>query len=379
MKWRRSRGQADGAWVDEGVVGAGEMTAGDRVGGWSMSSGGAANRASVARWAAWSVIVAGPVLGVMALLSAASAVGRVVPHAVSSAAAPTAAPTGTGPAGFAELYVSAFLTAGQGDQDVVAQFWPGARQAPFEGKSGARQVTQAAAVRAVAAGAGLWSVTVGARVTERGAMPTAGDPSPTTADGGGGGGARSGAATLRYFQVLLAAAGNGAAGPWGFTALGAPAEVAAPQSVTPPQLVYGPAQPASTTDPRAQTVHDFLMAYLTGTPGGLERFVSPGVAMAPVTPAPYSSVVVDTIAAAGDGVQSRDPEQVPADGARQHLLASVLATGRDGERVPLEYAVTLTTRAGRWEIASLDLGPLPAQPAANAVPGEPSPAAPSTP
>ncbi|MGW5355283.1 conjugal transfer protein [Streptomyces sp. NPDC004031] len=369
MKWR-STGRTDGAWADESVVGAGEMAVGDRIGGWSMSSGGAANRAAVARWAAWSVIVAGPVLGVTALLSAASAVEHVVPRTVSSAAA-TAAPAGTGPAGFAELYVSAFLTAGP---DEVAQFWPGARQAPFEGKPGARQVTQAAAVRTVAVGAGLWSVTVGARVTGHGGPPTATAPSRTTADAGGG--SRSGPPAVRYFQVLLAAAGNGSAGPWGFTALGAPAEVAAPQPVTPPQLVYGPAQPASTTDPRARTLHDFLTAYLTGAPGGLERFVSPGVAMAPVTPAPYSSVVVDTIAAAGDGTQGRDPEKVPADGARQHLLASVLATGQDGDRVPLEYAVTLTARAGRWEITSLDLGPLPAQPAANAVP---SPATPSAP
>jgi hypothetical protein len=51
---------------------------------------------------------------------------------------------------------------------------------------------------------------------------------------------------------------------------------------------------------------------------------------------------------------------VPKDGACQQVLVTVRATGRDSNRVPLAYAFTLTARAGRWEITSLDPAPVSA-------------------
>ncbi|SEG85671.1 Conjugative transposon protein TcpC [Actinacidiphila yanglinensis] len=356
MKWRRRQGNA--TWVDEGVVGAGEMTPAGDVGGWSMTSGAAANRAALVRWAVWGVIVAGPLLGVAALFSAASAAGA--PGRSSTVqAAPSADPSGTGPAGFAELYVSAYLSAGQGDQSSLAVFWPGAAQAQFDGEPGARQVTQVAAVRTVPAGGGLWSVTVAAQVIEPDA-PATSTPAPGSSGGGGDGGQGPG---LRYFQVAVAAAGADATGPWAYSALSAPAEVAAPEAAAAPRLVYGPSQPAAPQDARAQTVQQFLTAYLTGSDGGaLDRFLSPGARMVPVAPAPYTSVDVEDIAAAGDDTGAgADPAAVPSSGAQQQVLVTVRATDRDGTHVPLAYAFTLTARAGRWEITSLDPGPLPAQ------------------
>lgn len=369
MKWRRG-GAVDAQWADEGVVGAGERAATIDVGGWTSTVAGAANRAAVARWAAWAVIVAGPVLAGLAVLSAASAVGTAGPAVVQPVAA--TAPAGTGPAGFAELFVSAFLSAGQGDQSELAVFWPGARDAQFDGAPGDRQVTQVAAVRTTFVGGDVWSVVVGARVIEPDAPAT--PPSDT-----GSGQAQDGG--LRYFQVSVASVGGDTAGPWAFSALSAPAEVAAPAPATGPRLVYGPAQPAASSDARVQTVQQFLTAYLAGAGGGLDRFLSPGVQMAPVAPAPYTAVEVETIAGAGDGGSGASASGgVAGDGARQQLLATVLATGRDGNRVPLAYALTLTPRAGRWEITSLDPGPLPAQPTATSAPAaEPSSAtAPTT-
>lgn len=347
MKWRRSQGNAK--WIDEGVVGAGEMDPTGEVAGWSMSSGAAADRAALVRWVAWAVIVSGPLLGGLALLSSAVSAGAAAPAVVQQA---PAVPAGTGPAGFAELFVSAYLSAGQGDQNALAVFWPGAKQEIFEGTPGARQVTQIAAVRIVAVSGGLWSVTVGARVIEPDAQPAA-TPGSTAGPGS------TPEPGLRYFQVAIASVGDHTAGPWAYSALAAPSEVAAPATVRVPKLAYGPLLPAGSDDARAQTVEQFLTAYLTGAGGGaLDRYLSPGVRMDPVTPAPYSGVAVDQIATGADSTSGA--ASVPKDGACQQVLVTVRATGRDSNRVPLAYAFTLTARAGRWEITSLDPAPVSA-------------------
>jgi hypothetical protein len=197
----------------------------------------------------------------------------------------------------------------------------------------------------------VWSVTVGVRVVEPDAQPA------SSAVGVGGG-----QPALRYFQVPVASAGEHTAGRWAYSALSAPAEVAAPTLAPAPALAYGPLQPASPGDARAQTVQQFLTAYLAGsTDGGLDRYLSPGTVMQPVTPPPYTAVEVEEIAAAGP--DANDPSatgRVPVDGSRQQVMVTVRATGRDSDRIPLAYAFALTARAGRWEITSLDPAPLPA-------------------
>ncbi|MCM2424153.1 conjugal transfer protein [Streptomyces sp. RKAG293] len=348
-RWRRSERVVDPEWVEEGVVGEAEWDASPVVGGWSMTSGAAANRAALARWAAWAVIVAGPLLGVGALLSIPASAGSTVPSAAVQPSAP--APAGTGPAGFAELFVTQYVSAGEGDQSALAAFWPGARSVNFEGAPGRRQVTQIAAVRTIALGGGLWSVTVGARVIEPDARPTTTGTAGTPAAAGPG---------VRYFQVALASSGESAAGvPFGYSALAAPAEVAAPGQAAAPQLEYGVMKSAAASDVRVQTVGQFLTAYLAG--GDLTRFLTPGVQMTGITPAPYTAVAVDQIAAAGLGADGDTAgSRVPDDGTRQDVLVTVRATGGDGTRTPLSYALSLTARAGRWEITALNAAPVPA-------------------
>ncbi|MCZ4125443.1 conjugal transfer protein [Streptomyces sp. H39-S7] len=348
-RWRRSERVVDPEWADEGVVGEAEWDTSPVVGGWSMTSGAAANRAALARWAAWAVIVAGPLLGVGALLAIPASAGSTVPSAAVQPSAPAPA---VGPAGFAELFVTQYVSAGEGDQSALAAFWPGARSVTFEGAPGRRQVTQIATVRTIPLGGGLWSVTVGARVIEPDAHPTS-----TSAAAGPRAAAGPG---VRYFQVALASSGEAAAGvPFGYIALAAPAEVAAPGQVAAPQLEYGVMQAAAASDVRVQTVGQFLTAYLAG--GDLTRFLTPGVQMTGITPAPYTAVAVDQIAAAGLGSDADSAgSQVPADGTRQDVLVTVRATGGDGTRTPLSYALSLTARAGRWEITALDAAPVPA-------------------
>ncbi|AEM88732.1 hypothetical protein Strvi_9481 (plasmid) [Streptomyces violaceusniger Tu 4113] len=311
---------------------------GTEAGGWQMSTGARANATVLARWFAWAVICAGPILGLLAWLSAAAAVDAVPPPRPR---AQHAEADGAGPSGFAELYVSAFVAAGEGDQDQLAPYYPSAGQLQLDGKSGRQTATQTTAVRVRQTASGAWSVTVAARLGPKGGEKEDG--------------AKSGA--LRYFQVpVLASAGGDGSGAEDYVAATLPAEVAAPGGQPrQPQLGYGPERAAVPGDTRAETARDFLDAYLTGS-GELDRYLAPGLHMEPVRPAPYREVEVEYLAVAGE--ESAGPATgVPANGTRQRLLVQIRATGDDRVPVPLSYALTLTARAGRWEIAALDATP----------------------
>ena len=137
-----------------------------------------------------------------------------------------------------------------------------------------------------------------------------------------------------------------------------PAEVTGPPSAHTPALAYGPMRQASPSDPRTKAVTEFLTSYLTAS-GDLERYLAPGTHLSGLRPAPYTGLAVDQFAISGD---QETQQVVPADGTTVRLLASVRATDHTGTRRPLTYALTLTSRAGRWEVASLDAAPATQRP-----------------
>ncbi len=96
---------------------------------------------------------------------------------------------------------------------------------------------------------------------------------------------------------------------------------------------------------------EFLAAYLAAA-GEVDRYLAPGVSLSPVSPAPYQTVTVQQILAAG---QEAAAESVPADGTRVQVMAEVEARDSAG-RWPLAYELTLKARSGRWEVASLESG-----------------------
>lgn len=331
-----------GEWdIDEGPA---------AFGGWS--TGAQANTAAVLRWAAWGLLILGPLLGAAAYLA--------VPSKASSGqvpAAPTApvATGGQGAAGFAQLFVAAYISAGEGEENKLAAYYPPATSLRLEGKPGRLSGEHLTVVRLRQTDRNIWSVTVAARIS--------GDGSKPTPDGQGPAEGREAHPdwAVRFFQVPVASAPAGG-GATGFTALAMPAEVGAPARIEAPDLVYGPMRPALPSDPRTQAVTEFLTAYLTGT-GQLDRYLAPGTQLAAITPAPYSGIAVDQLAIEGE--KSVMPvTTVPADGTRLRLLVALRATSHDTVRVPLSYALTLKARAGRWEIASLDGAPAPAPPVA---------------
>ena len=146
-----------------------------------------------------------------------------------------------------------------------------------------------------------------------------------------------------------------------------------PTPVSPPAVA-----PASTDDyrsqldstgPAAQTVAQFLTAYLTGS-GDVGRYLTPGVSLAALSPAPYTSVRLEDLRGDND---VRSTDTVP-DGRRLRVLATATAAVTDQQRSTVSYALTLTARAGRWEITGID--PAPAytpRTSATTAPGTPPP------
>ncbi|MCD9904675.1 conjugal transfer protein [Streptomyces sp. MT29] len=327
-------------------------------GGWS--SGAQANTSTLLRWGAWALLILGPLLAGAAFVATPSSTGTKaapVPSAPSTAGS-------QGSAGFAVLFVDAYLRAGEGDQDQLAAYYPDAAGIRLEGAPGRRTGQQLTVVRLRQTSPGIWSVTVAARVRE-----SAPSPAPTTKSASAEKQQEAvPAERLRYFQVPVATTVTG--GTSGYIALSMPAEVAAPPRATSPELLYGPQRPAAPGDPRTQAVTEFLTAYLTGRAGDIDRYLAPGTRITPISPAPYTGIAVDHLAVEGER-GGEATTTVPADGTRLRLLVSLRATGSDTIRRPLAYALTLTARAGRWEIAELDGAPTPA-PAATAASAAPT-------
>ncbi|MFF4449944.1 conjugal transfer protein [Streptomyces sp. NPDC001502] len=335
------------------------------VGGWS--TGAQANTTNLLRWAAWGLLVLGPFIGTMAYLAPPSQAGPAEPEPTSSAA-PAAG--GQGAAGFATLFVASWLSAGEGDQNKLAAYYPPAASLRFEGPSGRRHGEQLTVVRLRQTDHTVWSVTVAARVVP--VRPASAKPStePGTA------GSEKVSDGVRYFQVPVATAA-GTQGATAYTALALPGEVTAPERAATPDLIYGPMRPALPSDPRTQAVTSFLTAYLTGVGAAeLDRYLAPGTQLAPITPAPYKGIALDQLAIEGE--QGSEPGvTVPGDGTTLRVLAVLRATEHDDVRVPLAYALTLNARAGRWEITSLDGAPTTASEAAAPAPASPGPVTPT--
>ncbi|MFE6894790.1 conjugal transfer protein [Streptomyces sp. NPDC057694] len=306
---------------------------------------------------AWGLLIAGPVLGGWALVSQPAA---------DAQPAPTVQSTGSdsaGPGGFAEMYVAAFLRAGDGSQNELGAFYPRAADLELDGKADAVQVGQIAAVRVKEVAPGrYWSVTVAVRVLE----PTA----KKEEEGSNGTGAGQEGIRQRFFQVPIEADHSGGA----LAALALPAEITAPGASAPKaELAYGARLPAQASDPAVDTLSQFFGAYLAGS-GQLARYLSPGTHLSPVRPAPYRSASVVQVAVEAKFRDSDGDGRIgaPAGRERLRLVVDVRAARPDGVARPLSYALTLAGRDGRWEVAGLDATPAITLPDVSAAPAAPS-------
>ncbi|CCK24794.1 hypothetical protein BN159_0415 [Streptomyces davaonensis JCM 4913] len=275
-------------------------------------------RVRVSRLAIWTVIAAGPVALAIALASSRDTVQA------ATSAKPTSMRTtavAADPGGYAQLFVSSWLRSSADDASTAQ-----ARRAQSMGPDVALPDPAADAqptaetvtvVRSAQRADGAWSVTVAAQYPD---------------------------GRVRYYAVPVAADPAGAS----FTVTGAPSVVAGPSQAQVPASPYGVGVPEGDL---ASTVGEFLTAYLTGS-GEVDRYLAPGVSLAPVSPAPYTAVSVQRVSAVEEAAAAG---QVPQDGTRVRVLAQVEARDADG-RWPLAYELALTAGSGRWDIARLEAG-----------------------
>ncbi len=161
--------------------------------------------------------------------------------------------------------------------------------------------------------------------------------------------ASDGAATpvRRYFQVPVAVTGTGV------RAATLPAEVPAPSTAIEVSLGY---RYQIMSNPIVESASQFLSAMLAGS-GEVARYVTPGVTVAPISPPPFKSVSVSTALASKD-LSAVDPAVALADGDVVRLLVTTSQKVSETDAVSGQYALTMTSRGGRWEVTAIDASPL---------------------
>lgn len=231
---------------------------------------------------------------------------------------------------FAQQLVLAWLSSTQQNPAPLMALMPSASVSQLARQAYTVSTPRVAGI--VAAGGGVWSVTVSATVTDA-ARHTA----------------------VRYYQVpVQVQPGSGGT----VTALSLPSVVSGPVVGASSTSQY--TGMVNMTGPVAQTITQFLAAYLAGS-GNVSRYTTPGVVLNPVSPAPFSSVQLTSLSST-----SSVSDATPANGQRIQVQAVVSAMSTSTQMLPVSYALVLTARAGRWEITSISPAPSYQAPAASA-------------
>lgn len=333
MAWGRNnkKNQQTEAVVEESATGVG----------WTQ---GTALRTGAVTAALWLLVGCGPaalVWGVLnrpATVTAAAATVSVDPQQVRDQRRAEE---------YAVRIVTVWLSAHRGQEDLVQALLPqlSAAALPAQGLS----VTDPMVADSTLGADSVWSVTVAAQVGDIRMV------------------------ARRFFTVPVRVSGDAV------VVVGLPSERPGSQVVAAaPQLDYDVDVPASA--PLSEGVAAFLGAVLAGQ-GDVERLVSPTAQIRAVVPAPFAAVQVVRIVAHGEVPES------PAEGARLDVLvtaiAQVVAPNSSSEaakqQVAVQYPLTLTVRAGRWEISAIRDSPLLKAPSSVAASTIPAPAGTPTP
>jgi hypothetical protein len=240
-----------------------------------------------------------------------------------------------GAAGFAELYVSTWLTAGRDSEDLLTSF-TAQRIDLHQVTSGGYWSAKTVVVDLTEVTENYWSVLVAAEVLARS------DDDTTAAEYRNTG--------IRYYTVGVVHHDTG------FVVTSLPAQVSPPTTLNPPALAVDNLEASTASSDLAEvadTMTGFVQAFLAGT-GDLDRYLAPGTALVPISPAPFTTA---EITALGTAPSPEDPDGVLA-------RVEVLATDNAGNSQALEYSAVLATRDDRWEVTGL----VPAAPLAAVTP-----------
>ncbi|MFA3899795.1 conjugal transfer protein [Rhodococcus sp. 5A-K4] len=151
----------------------------------------------------------------------------------------------------------------------------------------------------------------------------------------------------RYFQVPVVVTESGA------RAATLPSEVAQPSTAVDVKLGY---KFRVANHPIGTSANQFLSALLTGN-GEVARYLTPGVSIAPIVPAPYRSIALTDVLSSVD-LSASNSAAPRSDGDVVRLLITASLKITDSESVNGQYALTMTSRGGRWEVSAIDSTPL---------------------
>ncbi|MGC0407742.1 hypothetical protein RKD31_000985 [Streptomyces sp. SAI-163] len=276
-------------------------------------------RVRLSRLAVFTAIAAGPVALAVAVTSGSATATATTPHRPAPVRTAAAA---ADPAGYAQVFLDAWLRSSADEagsvQARLAQSLAPDVALPDPAAGAQPKLRSVTVVRSVQRNEDAWAVTVAARYAD---------------------------STVRYFTIPVTADARGAS----FAVTGVPGVVAGPARAAVPASPYTVSVPSDGA--LTATVGEFLAAYLTGT-GEVDRYLAPGVELAPVSPAPYTSVAVGEVSAIGEAAAAGP---VPADGTKVRVRVQAEARD-DAGRWPLAYELTLTSRSGRWDVAKLESG-----------------------
>ena len=222
--------------------------------------------------------------------------------------------------------VTVWLGATRDSAQVLTALVPGAQILTTSLPENPARFANASVASTQLQGSGVWLVLVGVDVEE---------PAPTPEE--------PPAVWRRYFSVPVVV---GSEDVPTVQVLALPAPDAGPARGNEEHTDYGVLLGAD--DQRRATVQGFLEAQLAGT-GDIDRFLTPGTVLSAISPAPYTAVRLDTLALVKDG--DSDPGN-PRDGDQVEAHASAQVTRLDGQVTSVQTFVTLTARAGRWEITA---------------------------
>ena len=311
LKFRRRRASlaADGLLPDAAVESA--LRAAGRRGG---------------RVLAWLVVVASPLVMLAGLI--------VLRPSTPTSGDPRVQAVQSSPQGWAEMYVRAWLSASRSDSAGLEAFYPPGMKT--QRAVGTQVPVDTATLSTSSPAPGIWSIAVA--VTMLTQQPDGKHQSRVTC-----------------VQVSVAEAESEVVGPGGraYVAVALPAPVTCPATLAAADLAYP--ETAELDGPIGQSVLGFLSAYLTGH-GDLNRYTAPDTGLAPVSPSLYAAVQLVELCTH----ERFEPGQAarPLDRAQTHVMARAWGYDSTGEFTVIDYALTLTARAGRWEVSQIDPAPL---------------------
>ncbi|MDF1595144.1 MAG: conjugal transfer protein [Acidimicrobiia bacterium] len=264
----------------------------------------------------WLLVISGPVAALLVANQVSSIGDRL--DALGVAAGVEVPPDTSGVEGFAELFIAAYLAAGEDSAEDPNSFLDG--DSPKRVETGSWSVTRTTSLGAVEVAPGYFAVTVAAEVV---AADADSEGQPVWVPVG-----------TRFYSVGVAETDSG----WAI--VGLPSLIPAPAGAPVPELLIDRRGGLDANPGLEEMLVRFLAAYVAGD-GELARYTSPSSPIVAVRPPPFI------------GVEILEAGLVETSDGVTEVAVLVRATDGAGRAQVLEYTLVVEQRDGRWEVSHL--------------------------